>query len=679
MICIGLTAALAGCTPKQTQQQDEQPQEFTFLVDQFADLRIMRYQIPDWDQLTVQQKAYLYYLGEAAKCGRDILADQNFKYNLCIRKTIEAVLNSYQGDRECADFQNFMVYAKRVFFSNGIHHHYAEDKFFPEISEAYFAELVKNSDAAQLPLNEGETVDEFVAFLTPVIFDQTLYTKRRSSEEDIIANSAVNFYEGGVTKQEAEAFYDAMRIPGDQTPISYGLNSKLVKDADGTIHEDVYKADGLYGEAIKAIIGWLEKANEVAENDVQRAYTQKLIEYYQTGDLKTWDEYNILWVQDSISHIDFVNGFIEDYADPMGMKATWESTVNFKDLEATRNSNIISENAQWFEDHSPVDQRFKKEECKGVSAKSINVTTLGGECFPSPPIGINLPNADWIRKDYGSKSVTITNLMIAYDKAAEECLKSALKEFAYSEEEVELCKKFGSETDIVHTTLHECLGHGSGKLLPTTQPGSLKEFSSTLEEARADLFGLYYLADPKMVELGVISDPEAYKAEYCGYIRNGMMTQLARVELGKDVTEAHMQNRKLIAEWCYEYGMANNVIEKKEVEGKTYFVINDFEALRSLFGELLAEVQRIKSEGDYAAGKALVEKYAVKVDPELHKEVKERYNALGLKPYGGFINPVITPVEKNGKVVDYKVEYPSDFVAEHLDLGKRYSFLKAIH
>ena len=682
MICIGLAAAMIGCTPKQP-AQDEQPQEFTFLVDQFADLRIMRYQIPDWDQLTLQQKAYIFYLNEAAKCGRDILADQNFKYNLCIRKTLEAVINSYQGDRECADFQNFIVYAKRVFFSNGIHHHYAEDKFFPEISEAYFAELVKGSDAAQLPLNESETVDEFIAFLTPVIFDPNLYTMRRSSEEDIILNSSVNFYQGGITKPEAEAFYDAMRVPGDQTPISYGLNSRLVKDANG-IHEEVYKADGLFGDAIKAIIGWLVKANEVAENDIQRAYTQKLIDYYTTGDLKTWDEYNILWVQDSVSLIDYVNGFIEDYADPMGMKATWESNVNFKDLEATKRSTVIGENAQWFEDHSPVDKRFKKEECKGVSAKSIIVTTLGGECFPSPPIGINLPNADWIRKDYGSKSVTITNLMIAYDKAAEECPKSALKEFAYSEEEVELCKKYASETDIVHTTLHECLGHGSGKLLPTTQPGALKEFSSTLEEARADLFGLYYLVDPKMVELDVLPDMEAYKAEYCGYIRNGMMTQLARVELGKDVTESHMQNRKLIAEWCYEHGVGRgvdgcDVIEKKVVDGKTYFVINDFEALRTLFGELLAEVQRIKSEGDYAAGKALVEKYAVKVDPELHKEVKERYDALGLKPYGGFINPVIVPVEKDGKVVDYTVEYPSDFVAEHLDLGQRYSFLKAVH
>ena len=680
MICIGLAGTLAACAPQQPAEEAQaQPQEeFKFLVDEFADLRIMRYQIPDWDQLTLQQKAYIYYLGEAAKCGRDILADQNFKYNLTIRKTVEAVINSYQGDRECADFQNFMVYAKRIFFSNGIHHHYAEDKFFPEIPEAYFADLLKGSDTALLPLNEGESVDDFIAFLTPVVFDRELYKMRRSSEEDIIVNSAVNFYDGDITKAEVEDFYGKMRKPNDETPVSYGLNSKLVKK-DGQIHEDVYKADGLYGEAINAIIGWLQKANEVAENDIQRDYTQKLIDYYTTGDLKTWDEYNIAWVQDSVSTIDFVNGFIEDYGDPMGMKATWEAIVDYKDIEATAVSNLIGDNAQWFEDNSPVDPRFKKAECKGVSAKSIIVTTLAGDCFPSPPIGINLPNADWIRKDYGSKSVTITNLMIAYDKAADECPRSALAEFAYSQEEIDLCKKFGSEADVIHTNLHECLGHGSGQLLPDVLPGALKEFSSTLEEARADLFGLYYCADPKMIELGILSDPEAYKAEFAGYIRNGLMTQLARVELGKDVTESHMQNRKLISEWCFEHGQETNVIEKIVKDGKTYFVINDYEALRGLFGELLAEVQRIKSEGDYEAGKALVEKYAVKVDPELHKEVKERYDALGLKPYGGFINPEIVPVVENDEVVDYKVEYPDDFVEQHLNYGKNYSFLKARH
>lgn len=681
MICIGLAGTLAACAPQQPAdeaQAQPQEQEFKFLVDEFADLKVMRYQIPEWDQLTLQQKAYVYYLGEAAKCGRDILADQNFKYNLTVRKTIEAVIESYQGDRECDDFQNFMVYAKRVFFSNGIHHHYAEDKFFPEVSEAYFADLVRGCDATLLPLNEGESIDDFIAFLTPVVFDRELYKIRRSSEEDIIANSAVNFYDGDITKAEVEDFYGKMRKPNDETPISYGLNSKLVKK-DGQIYEDVYKVGGLYGDAINAIIGWLQKANEVAENDIQRDYTQKLIDYYTTGDLKTWDEYNIAWVQDSLSSIDFVNGFIEDYGDPMGMKATWEAIVDYKDVEATAISNIISENAQWFEDNSPVDERFKKKECKGVSAKSIIVTTLAGDCFPAPPIGINLPNADWIRKDYGSKSVTISNLMVAYDKAADESPRSALAEFAYSQDEIDLCKKFGSESDVIHTNLHECLGHGSGQLLPGVQPGALKEFSSTLEEARADLFGLYYCADPKMVELGILSDPEAYKAEFAGYIRNGLMTQLARVELGKDVTESHMQNRKLISEWCYEHGMEAKVIEKIVENGKTYFVINDYEALRNLFGELLAEVQRIKSEGDYEAGKALVEKYAVKVDPVLHKEVKERYDALGLRPYGGFINPEIVPVVENGETVDYKIEYPDDFVGQHMNYGKNYSFLKARH
>ena len=647
--------------------------EFKYLVETFADLRIMRYRIPEWENLTLQQKEYLYCLGEAAKCGRDILFDQNYKHNLCIRKTLEAILNTYQGDREGDDFQKFTVYAKRVFFSNGIHHHYAEDKFFPEVSEACFAELVRNSDISQMPINKGETVEEFLDFLIPIVFSPEIAPVRRSSEEDIIENSAVNFYEGDLTKAEVEAFYAAQHNEGDERPVSYGLNSRLVKE-NGTIYEKVYRADGLYGEAIKAIVGWLEKANAVAENEAQRHYTQLLIDYYTTGDLKTWDEYNIAWVQDNVSHIDFVNGFIEDYGDPMGMKATWESVVDFKDLEATKRSNTISENAQWFEDHSPVDPRFKKAECKGVSAKSIIVTTLGGDCFPSPPIGINLPNADWIRKEYGSKSVTITNLMTAYDKAAEENPKSALKEFAYSAEEVELCKKYGPDASVVHTDLHECLGHGSGKLLSTTSPNALKEFSSTLEEARADLFGLYYIADPKMVELGIMPDNEAYKAEYCGFIRNGLMTQLARVELGKDVTESHMQNRKLVAEWCFEHG--GNVIEKKIRDGKTYFIINDFEALRQLFGQLLAEVQRIKSEGDYAAGKALVERYAVKVNHELHKEVKERYNALGLKPYGGFINPEIVPVKKDGQVVDYQVEYPMDFLAQHLEYGRKYSFLE---
>ena len=677
-MCLSVFGMLTACSNPKKQADSCQNQGFKYLVDEFADIKIMRYQIPEWDGLTLQQKEYLYYLGEAAKCGRDIIADQNFKYNLTIRKTLEAILESYNGNRACEDYNNFVVYAKRVFFSNGIHHHYAEDKFFPEISQEYFAELVKNSDTSLLPLAKNETVDDFLAFITPVIFDKDLYKTRRSNEDDIIVNSSVNMYKGFITKQEVEQFYDAQRNPDDAQPISYGLNSRLVKE-NGVLKEEVYKVDGLYGPALQKIVYWLEKANAVAENDAQKKYTELLIDYYKTGDLKTWDEYNIAWVLDSVSRIDFVNGFIEDYGDPMGMKATWEAVVNFKDLDATKRSSVISQNAQWFEDNSPVDERFKKKECKGVSAKGIIVTTLAGDCFPSPPIGINLPNADWIRRDYGSKSVTITNLMDAYDKAANESPKSVLSEFAYSQEEIDICKKYGAHSDVVHTDLHECLGHGSGQLLPTTLPNSLKEYSSTLEEARADLFGLYYCADPKLVELGIMPDSECYKAEYYGFIRNGLLSQLARIELGKNVTESHMQDRKLISEWCYEHGKKDNVIEKKVKDGKTYFVINDFEKLRGLFGELLAEIQRIKSEGDYEAGKNLVETYAVKIDPVLHKEVKERYDALNLKPYGGFINPDIVPVVKNDKVVDYKVEYPDDFLQQHLDYGEKYSFLKENH
>ena len=672
---LGIAGLLTACTSGEKKVQNG---EFKYLVDEFADLKVMRYQIPNWDELTLQQKEYIYFLGEAAKCGRDILADQNFKYNLTVRKTIEAILNSYDGDKKCADYQNFVVYAKRVFFSNGIHHHYAEDKFFPEISQEYFAQLVKNSDIQYLPLAEGETVDAFLEFITPVIFDKDLYKMRRSGEEDIIQNSCVNFYEGNINKGEVEAFYDAQRKPNDEQPISYGLNSKLVKK-NGKLHEVVYKVDGLYGKAIEQIVSWLKKANEVAENDVQRNYTNLLIDYYTTGCLKTWDDYNIAWVQDSISMVDFVNGFIEDYGDPMGMKATWEAIVDFKDLEATKRSEIISANAQWFEDNSPVDARFKKKECKGVSAKGIIVTTLAGDCFPAPPIGINLPNADWIRKDYGSKSVTITNLMDAYDKAANESPKSVLAEFAYSQDEIDLCKEYGGIADVLHTDLHECLGHGSGQLLPTTQPNSLKEYNSALEEARADLFGLYYCADPKMIELGILPNMECYKAQYADFIRNGLMSQLARIELGKNITESHMQDRALISWWCYEHGLKDNVIEKKVRDGKTYFVINDYEKLRDLFGKLLAEIQRVKSEGDYAEGKRLIETYAVKIDLDLHKEVKARYEALGLKPYGGFINPDIVPVVKNGKVVDYQVNYPSDFLKQHLDYGKNYSFVEENH
>jgi dipeptidyl-peptidase-3 len=508
------------------------------------------------------------------------------------------------------------------------------------------------------------------------VFDPNVFPARKAtgSDVDIVAESAVNFYEG-VTRAEVDAFYAAMVDPSDKTPVSYGLNSRVVKGEDGVVREEVYKVGGLYGPALEKICAELEKAADVAENQTQKDYIADLVAYYRSGDLKLWDEYNIKWVNDTLGTVDFVNGFVEDYNDPLGRKATWEGLVNFKDYEASRRTELISENAQWFEDNSPVDSRFKKAEVKGVTAKVINVATLAGDCYPAAPIGINLPNADWIRREHGSKSVTIANLTAAYSKAAQESPKNMLGEFAWSEEEIALEKKYGDVTNDLHTDLHECLGHGSGQLLPGTSPNALGEYSSALEETRADLFGLYYLADPKLVELGILPDMEAYKAQYSSYIRNGIFTQFTRIELGKKNMEAHMQNRKLIADWCYEKGKAANVIEKKVRDGKTYFVVNDHEALRGLFGDLLAEIQRIKSEGDYEAGKALVETYAVNIDPELHKEVKERYAALDLRPYGGFLNPEIVPVKKGFKVVDYKIVYNDDYVDQMLEYGRKYSTL----
>ena len=659
-------------TPEQTANPNPaQEPDFKYLVDEFADLKVMRYRIPEWETLSLRQKEYIYCLSEAAKYGRDIIFDQNFKYNLLVRKTLEAILKTYSGDRQCVEFQYFVVYAKRVFFSNGIHHHYGEGKFLPDVTKDYFANLIDNSDVSQLL--EGKSVAEFKEFVLPIIFDKDLYPVRRSSEQgsDNVTGSSVNFYQD-VTQSEAETYYAQFYNPADERPLSHGLNSRLVK-ADGKLSEEVYRIGGMYGNALSKIVFWLRKANAAAENITQRHYTDLLIKYYSTGDLHVWDEYNIAWVEDSTSFIDFVNGFIETYTDPLGIKATWEAVVDFKDREATRRTNLISTNAQWFEDHSPVDPRFKKKECKGVSAKAIIVAALGGDCFPTPPIGINLPNADWIRKEHGSKSVTITNLMDAYNKAAEESPRSALKEFAYTDDEVTLSKRYADLTDVVHTDLHECLGHGSGQLLPGTNPNALKEYASALEEARADLFGLYYIADHKMVELGILPDDEAFKAEYNGFIRNGLMTQLTRIDLGDKVTESHMQDRKLIATWCYEKGLKDNVIERKTKDGKTYFVVNDHQKLRLLFGQLLAEIQRIKSEGDYEAGKNLIETYAVNIDYDLHKEVKERYKALNLKPYGGFINPEIVPVLQNGIAVDYVVEYPDDFLQQHLMYGEKYA------
>ena len=656
----GLAAALASCSDKTAKNED-----FKYLVDEFADLKIMRYQVPGWNELSLQQKEYIYHLAEAAKYGRDIIWMQNCKHNLEIRKVLENILENYTGDKTIEDWKGFETYAKRVFFSNGIHHHYAEDKFIPECSKEYFEEVMASVGEA-----------DRCAGLIAVIYDPAVLPQRKSTDKtgDIVAESAVNFYEG-VTRAEVEKFYADMTDPSDKTPVSYGLNSRVVKGADGVIYEDVYKVGGLYGPALEKICSELEKAAAVAENQTQKDYIADLVNYYRTGDLKLWDEYNIKWVNDTLGTVDFVNGFVEDYNAPLGRKATWEGLVNFKDSEASKRAELISESAQWFEDHSPVDARFKKKEVKGVTAKGINVAVLAGDCYPAAPIGINLPNADWIRREHGSKSVTIANITSAYGKAAQESPRNMLSEFAWSEEEIAFEKKYGDLTNDLHTDLHECLGHGSGQLLPGTSPNALGEYSSTLEETRADLFGLYYLADPKLVELGILPDGEAYKAQYSSYIRNGIFTQFTRIELGKKNTEAHMQNRKLIADWCYDKGLAGNVIEKKVRDGKTYFVVNDHEALRGLFAELLAEIQRIKSEGDFEAGKALVEKYAVNIDPELHKEVKERYEALGLRPYGGFINPEIVPVEKNGEIVDYEIVYNDDYLGQMLHYGRKYATL----
>ena len=657
MILMGVTCLAAACSEKKA----EEP--FRYTVDSFADLKVMRYQVPGWDELTLKQKEYAYHLAEAAKWGRDILWDQNCKDNLRVRHAVESILENYSGDRECADFQDFTVYAKRLFFSNGMHHHYAEDKFFPACPQDYFASLLKG-----VGIEDDDLLD--------VVYNPDRYPQRRSTETsgDIVKQSAVNFYEG-VTREEVEKYYAGIVDPDDPCPVSYGLNTKVVKDEDGTVKELPWKVGGIYSPAIEKICDELLKAKEVAENDIQARALGLLVDYYRTGDLRKWDEFNIEWVKDTIGTVDFINGFVEDYNDPLGRKGAWEGYVNIKDFEASKRTETLSANAQWFEDHSPVDPRFKKTTVKGVSAKVINAVCLAGDSYPSTPIGINLPNADWIRKEHGSKSVTIANITHTYDYSAQEQPKSVLAEFAWDEEEIARSKQWATVVDEIHTDLHECLGHGSGQLLPGVSTTAMGEYSSALEEARADLFGLYYTADPKMVELGIMPNPEAYKAEYDSYIRNGLMVQFNRVELGRPNTEAHMQNRKLIAEWCFEKGAPDRVIEKKVRDGKTYFVVNDYVKLRALFAELLAEIQRIKSEGDYAAGKALVETYAVHIDPVLHKEVKDRYNALDLKPYGGFINPEIRPVEKRGKVVDYEIVYPDDYLGQMLEYGKQYGTL----
>lgn len=651
-------------------------EEFSYIIDQFADLQILRYKVPGFENLFLRQKQLLYHLSEAALMGRDILFDQNGRHNLVIRRTLEAVYQYGTVDKSSADYQAFEVYLKRVWFANGIHHHYGEDKFIPGFSEAFFDAAVRSVDVSLLPLKAGETVDTLLARLKPVIFDPVVMPKRtvQSGDTDWIQASANNYYGEDVTQAEVEAFYGKMKAEGDsRCPLSYGLNSRLEKE-NGQLVERVWKVGGLYSEAIERIVAELEKAAAFAENEKQRQIITTLIDYYRTGDLRTFDAYSILWVEDTDSQVDFVNGFIETYGDALGLKASWESTVNFRNEEATRRTQTISENAQWFEDHSPVDQRFKKERVKGVSAKVITVTMLGGDCYPSTPIGINLPNADWIRRDHGSKSVTIENIMEAYDKASQGSGFS--DEFVWSDEERNRIKTYGFLTDMLHTDLHECLGHGSGQLLPGTDPDALKAYASTLEEARADLFGLYYLADPKMQELGLVPDGEAFNAEYYKYMMNGLLTQLVRIEEGKDVEEAHMRNRQLIARWVFEQGVADKVVELKKREGKTFVVINDYQQLRALFGKLLAEVQRIKSEGDYEAGRSLVENYGVKIDPVLHHEIRERYVRLHLSPYKGFVNPVMREVkDDSGHVTDITLDYTEGYAEQMLRYSRDYSYL----
>jgi dipeptidyl-peptidase III len=672
VLCFGVAALAAGCRKSGPEPAAAAP-EFPWQIDQFADLKILRYQVPGFEFLAASQKELVYYLGEAALSGRDIIFDQNYKHNLKIRKTLDAIVRGYKGDRQDPRWGEFMIYVKRVWFSNGIHHHYSTDKIMPGFDADYFAALVRDTEGRSFPLAEGQTIDDLLAFLRPILFDPSVDAKKVSQDptKDLVLNSAVNFYEG-VSQAEVEKYYKGIVDGKDATPISYGLNSRVVKK-DGKLVEEVASINGLYGPAIAKIVYWLEKAAGVAENERQRKVIEALVAYYRTGNLERFDEYNILWVGDLASMVDFVNGFIEVYSDPLGTKASWESLVDFKDLAATKRADTLSANAQWFEDNSPVDPRFKKKEVKGVSAKVITAAMLGGDCYPSTPIGINLPNANWIRKDHGSKSVTLENITYAYDQSS---LKSGFgKEFSWSEEVLERSKKYGPLAGNIHTDMHEVLGHGSGQLMPGVGPESLKNYHSPIEESRADLFALYYIMDPKMIELGLLPDMDAAKAEYDANIRNGLMTQLTRIQPGKTIEQAHLRSRAMVSQWVYEKGKPENVISRETKDGKTYFVINDYQKLRRLYGKLLAEVQRITSEGDYEAARNLIEAYGVQVDQALHKEVLDRYAKLNLAPYSGFVNPVYTPVVENGKMVDVKVSFDEGYLEQMLRYGKEYSFL----
>ena len=667
---------IAGCQ-NQTEEKTAMNKNgnFKYLTEQFADLGITRYKVPGFEDLSLKQKTLLYYLYQAALSGRDIIYDQNYKYNLVIRRTLEAIVNNYSGDKNTDEYKKFMVYTKRVWFSNGIHHHYSSMKFMPAFSKEYFANLVKDIDPESLPLAKDETADQLIEKLTPIMFDPKIDSKKvnLASNEDLIKTSATNFYGDNLTQKEVEAFYSGVENKNDSTPIWYGLNSKLVKE-DGKLVEKVWKVGGMYSPAIEKIVYWLEKAVTVAEDDQQKQVLQKLVDFYKTGDLHVWDNYNIQWTQDTSSLTDAVNGFIEVYGDPLGHKGAYESIVSFKDKEATKRIKAIGDQAQWFEDNSSIDNKFKKKNVVGISAKVITVVVESGDASPTTPIGINLPNSNWIRKEYGSKSVNLGNIVHAYNEAE---ASGANEEFSYSKEDADLLNKYKSITDDLHTDMHEVIGHASGQINPGvgTPKQTLKNYASTIEEARADLVALYYLPDQKLIDIGVMPNDEAYKAEYIYQVRNGLQLQLRRLEIGDNIEESHMRDRQLIANWAYQKGKPDNVIEKKIKDGKTYFVINDYKKLRNLFGQLLKEMQHITSEGDYEGAKKIVETYGVIVDQALLKETKERYAKLGVSPYKGFINPILTPVMEDGKITDVKIDYPEDFTQQMLYYAKNYSFL----
>jgi len=671
---------LHACQNRQSDTPTEPQAEFQVLADQFADLQVLRYRIPGFENLTLQQKELLYYLSQAARSGHDMIWDQNYRHNLLIRKTIENIVEHYEGDRKDPRWEQFMVYAKRIWFSNGIHHHYSTRKFVPEFDTAYWNALIQGCPKATFPVTPScSNPAQLAAFLQPILFDAKIDAKRVNQESgiDLVQGSANNFY-SGVSQKEVEAFYKPLKNPTDTTPVWFGLNSRLTK-INGKVTEIPWKSGGLYGEAIDRIRFWLQKAISVAENPKQKKALELLVEYYKTGDLKTWDAYNIAWVQDTESMIDVVNGFIEVYGDPLGMRASYESVVSFRDMEATKRIKAIGDQAQWFEDQSPILAEHKKAKVTGISAKVITVVQEAGDASPSTPIGINLPNADWIRKMHGSKSVALGNIVYAYNEMGAK--GSSIQEFAWDQAEIDRSKKFGPLAGDLHTDLHEVIGHASGQLNPGigTPKETLKQYASTLEEARADLVALYYIMDPKLIELGVMPSLEVGKAEYDGYIRNGLMLQLRRLEVGENLEESHMRNRQLNAAWAYQKGLANKVIERKQRDGKTYFVVNDYNALRDLFGQLLREIQRIKSEGDFKAGQALVETYGVKVDQALVAEVKKRFESIQSKPYSGFIQPRLVPIMVQGKIKDVKVEYPDNFVEQMMEFGREYATLPVVN